>query len=1350
MADPNKTQVDLLINGQQSAQELEKLRKRADELKKSLEDAYRAGNNQAAQAFRKELNKTNADLRKMESGVNAVERCFKQLNKATPAELNRSIKFLQNELKNVERGSEAWKSHTEKIRILKAELAKVNSELQQSESVFTRMKNTVNNWGASIAAGAAALTGVVAAGKAAVNAYAEMEQEEANVRKYTGMTAEQVAHLNEEFKQMDTRTSREALNQLAQEAGRLGKQSEEDVLGFVRAADKINVALDDLGDGATLTLSKLTSIFGDEQRLGTERSLLAVGSVINELSQNCTASAPYLAEFAQRLAGVGAQANMSIPEIMGFAAVLDSQGQKVEMSATALSKVIMNLFKQPEKIAKATGLAVEEFSETCKRSTNEGLMMLLNRLNELGGIDSLAPVFADMGENGARASAVLAALAGNIDQVRAQQEAANVAFEEANSIDKEFEVQNTTVMADLEKRKKIFQEHAIELGQKLLPVMGYFHSSMSMTMKALSMTIDWMIKYKNALIVGATAIAVYYTAMKAKDAWTSFITGCKQGIAAVKKFNAALLANPYAAILAVIAAIGVALGLYIKKQREAAKAADENRKALERQQEAEKRIASSVGEVVSKYEALRQEWKRLSSEQEKKAWLEKNKEAFEQLGLNINSVIDADDAFVKNTDKVIAALKARAKAEALQDLYKDKMKSAYERAAEESQSAWNGTASKGDMFATSDTKGDFGNSKNADVARAAGLGEGDYTTMAMSHRAGGDTYTYRLTEEGAKKVNEYYAKMAAEDAQKLTEQYAADVDKIYGDMYTAAVQEANAAEANTGGLVGTKKSGSTGGTVTGGGLEAPDEKELKKQHEAALKAVEDWKKKETALNQIAYLQGKKDFKTYTEENNKIEVEYWQKRMAVEKEGSTEYLQAQASYQQALKKQEEYATGQTVEAEQKRYSETRRILDQRYADGEMTARAYQLATEQAELEHLQNMVNLYKEGSEERIKAQEVYQNKSLQYQRKHAEEAQKMQERLRADYFKSVSGNSNPEGMAEEKAQLEIVHAQLVAAAQTAEQKLEIEEAYQRARYEIAKKYNDEAEMMAVDSARATTDQILEYLNSEGYQAANQAFSTMVNGMAEIFSGLTSLIDAEVDLQTAKIEKKYEAEIKAAGKNSKQVAKLEEQKEKEIAAVKNEAEEKKYGMQIMSAIAQTAVSAINAYSSAAAIPVVGWVMGPIAAAMAVAAGAIQIATLKQQHEAAMSQGYAAGGYTMPGKKYQPAGIVHAGEWVASQELLANPTAAATIAQLDEAQRTNTIGQLDRQQVSASVSAPVAIAASSGQQGDRHRDDALSDTIMKLNERLNKPFVNINTVTGDQGTLQAQKEYEQLMRNKSKR
>ena len=87
-------------------------------------------------------------------------------------------------------------------------------------------------------------------------------------------------------------------------------------------------------------------------------------------------------------------------------------------------------------ISDATGLNVEEFNAALKRSTNEGLMMLLDQLHNAGGIDVLAPIFKDMGENGARASSVISALAANIDMVKWEQEEATKAFEEATSITK--------------------------------------------------------------------------------------------------------------------------------------------------------------------------------------------------------------------------------------------------------------------------------------------------------------------------------------------------------------------------------------------------------------------------------------------------------------------------------------------------------------------------------------------------------------------------------------------------------------------------------------------------------------------------------------------------------------------------------------------------------------------------------------------------------------------------------------------------------------------------------------------------------------------------------------------------
>ena len=462
------TSVNLMINGQQAAETLANLKKHALDLSEQIAKAAAAGDKLTLQKLRKELRDTNRQIKEMESSTMQVDNVLRRLDKATPKELQKTLQTLNKQLDYMERGSDAWTAQAQRIRLVKEEIARVNGELAKSQTFLERFNSKWQEWQTVAVGGVAALTGAVMAGKKAVQMYAEMEQEMASVRKYTGMTAEQVEHLNEQFKKIDTRSPREELNRLAQEAGRLGKSSEEDVLGFVKAADQINVALDELGDGATLQLSKLTSIFGDEERLGTERSLLAVGSVINELSQNCTAGASYLAQFGQRLAGVGAQAGMTVPQVMAFGAVLDSQGQKVEMSATALSKLIMNLFKNTEKIATATGMDLEKFNAALKNSSNEGLLMLLNRLNELGDMSVLAPVFADMGENGARASAVISALAGNVDMLIWEQQEAAKAFDEATSVTKEFEVQNNTVQAGLDKARKGFQEMAISLGQELI------------------------------------------------------------------------------------------------------------------------------------------------------------------------------------------------------------------------------------------------------------------------------------------------------------------------------------------------------------------------------------------------------------------------------------------------------------------------------------------------------------------------------------------------------------------------------------------------------------------------------------------------------------------------------------------------------------------------------------------------------------------------------------------------------------------------------------------------------------------------------------------------------------------
>lgn len=1345
--------VNLTINGQQAEQTLVNLKQAALNLTNEIAKAAAAGDKVTLKKLRRELNDTNRKIKEIESATMQVDAVMRRLDKATPRDLQKSLATLNKQLDYMERGSNAWNEQVKKIKLVKNEISKVNAELGKSQTMLERFNNTWQRWQTVAVGGVAALTGAVMAGKQAVQMYAEMDQEMASVRKYTGLTAEQVEHLNEEFKKIDTRSSREQLNQLAQEAGRLGKTSEKDVLGFVRAADQINVALDDLGEGATLQLSKLTNIFGDEERLGTEQSLLAVGSVINELSQNCTASAGYLSSFAQRLAGVGAQAGMTVPQIMAFGAVLDSQGQKVEMSATALSKLIMNLFKETETIATATGLNLNEFNAALQRSTNEGLLMLLRRLHELGGMDVLAPVFKDMGENGARASAVISALAGNIDMLIWEQEEANKAYEEATSVTKEFNVQNTTVQANLDKARKGFKEMAIQLGQELAPVMKHFVSSTSASMRVLLTMIKFVKENKVAITSLAAAIATYTVAVNlaaikdklhtayivaksaamhlhkvavlaASVAYNRMTGNVTRANAAMKLLNATMKTNPWGLLASLIVGATVALVGYIKKQREAVTTTntlDSVRKVA----------AQNMVEETNKINLL------VAAANNEKLSLEERKKAVDKL----NSIIPNYNAQLDATTG-----KYQANKEALDD-YLEALRYKYEL-----------EGAKDKLAEIGRQKAELNIKKAEQNAEIAKLGEERATasTLAQNQQTTGSTVLDLLNQGGAMQASGYMVADIDEDIQAAKRNLAetdkelqalVEQEKIILGEYGEGLMKAEAE---------FKEIVDDVDVVVPTPTVVPTPEPESSTPTNKFQAEDDWKEREEALNRIAYAKGEKDYDAYTKRMLAIQVEYHQKKLAHTDLVGNEQVTIEASYYEALRKQATNAIEGTVEQENEAYQQQLAALQQRYIDGEMTARQYQNAMELQELEHLRKLAGLYEEGSKERLKAEKNYQDSSRRQQMKHLEEDRKLQEKMREEYFTKAYQVPDNDSYQRDLRNLEIVHKEMLkACGNNSKERLQIERAFQEAKYQLGRKYNVKNAKELKKSFRSAMDDVADWLESDGGQAFSQSLDTVLSGMSAIFSEVSDLVQAQLDIETAKITSVYDAQISAAEGNKYKEVQLEQQKQKELGKAKAEANKKMFAMQVIQAVAQTAMSAIAAYSSAAAIPVVGFVMAPIAAAMAIAAGALQIASIKKQQEASAAVGYASGGFTPAGPPEKEVGVVHAGEWVASQKLLANPEARAIINTLDYAQRTNTIGSLRAQDVSSTITAPVKIAKAS-EDGRLNATLAAtaktlatySSTMKDLSSRLNEPFVTVNTVTGDTGIKKAQDEYEQLIRNKT--
>ena len=1283
--------VTLTVNGKQAQNMLEQLKRQASDLEDKITKAAAAGDKVQLKKFQRELKQTRRQIGQIESATQGVENVMKRLDKASPKELNRTLKELKRSLNGIERGTDEWNKQCESIKRVKAEIANVNEELRETEKenvgLVDRINGFVDKWGNIIAGVAAVGTGLVMAGRKAVNAFAEMDAEMANVRKFTGLADDEVKELNEDFKKMDTRTSREDLNKLAEEAGRLGKSSKEDVLGFVKAADQINVALDELGDGATLTLSKLTNIFGDEARLGTEKSLLAVGSVINDLSQNCTASAGYLAEFGKRMAGVGAQAGMTIPQIMAFAAVLDSQGQACEMSATALSQLIMNLFKEPSKIAKATGMDLNELNKALKRSTNEGLLMLLQKLKELGNMDVLAPVFKNMGENGARASQVLATLAGNVEMVKWQQEQATQSFEDATSVTNEFNVQNSTVEAELDKARKRVTELAIELGEKLMPVMKHVISTTTLTLKAMSTTIDFLARNKEAIIV-LTSMVVAYTiavkanaiALKAQAAWHAVCKGTalayhavvntlQAGHIALNLVLAKLQGNwakqsslmvdlkrkglSLASGWGVLLAAAVALGYGIYKTLSKMNEMSASEKALA---EVRQKGQEGIVEEKNKIEAL------IKVAKDEKLSLDDRQKAVNALNKiipNYNAQLDATTGkYMENKkalDDYLNSLAKKYELEGAKDLLKEIGKEKA-KLAMELKEADDAIERDKQINASSNFVG-------GREGRAMDTGAATYTAHLKNNKASiqrkideqnqkehaiFDVYGNDLGKQAAeetnkkpvitntggggggvpvvdddkknKKSDKFKAeqdwqkeqnalnKKAYMEGEKDYEAYVSRMEEIEQEFYQKVLankkitaEEKAEAEANLA--------------------------EAKKKQADRKNSPDDWKAKEEALNRIAYAKGEKDYEQYTARMDEINVQYWKKKMERSDVSAKDLLEAQAQYQEAVKKQEENATSASREREDKAYNAQLAELKQRYIDGLSDTKTYEDAVELAELEHLRKIVQLYKKGTKERLAAEKEYQNKVFANQQKIIQRQQQVRQQLKEEYFGANADERLTQYDSSLAALQQVYAAEMKAAGDNAAEKLRIEEAFEKAKLALRKKYAIDSIGVTKNGMEKANEKLANWLESDAGQAVTQSFSTVMSGMGEIFSGVSSLVQAELEKETAAINARYSAEISAAEGNNYKVAKLEKEKQAALAKAKNEANKKLFAMQVIQAVAQTAQNAISAYGSAAAIPVVGYIMAPIAAAMAIAAGMIQIAAIKKQQQASEAQGYAQGGFT---------------------------------------------------------------------------------------------------------------------------
>lgn len=560
--------------------ELEKTRRAMDKLAKN-------GLKAMTKEQRAEYDKLSSSLSKQAAEVHRNEVRMKEwtrsanLSKLSISQLGQRAKDLTAVLNNLNPKSEEFGEYKRELDAVKNRMKELKSAASETQSSLTSFTQNISYTATGLASILAIKDRVVSWADQYVQSFAEMDDAMTDVMKYTGQTKNEVADMNEEFKKMTTRTPREELNELAGAAGRLGIQGKENIVGFVDAADKINVALgDDLGEGAIDQIGKLTMVFGEDKTKGLNGAMLATGSAINELGASSSANTGFITEFTSRVAGMAMQAKISQTDIMGYASALSQAGVEGEVASGVFAQFVTKMFTDPAKFAKAAGLDIQAFTNLLKTDANQAILQFLEAMQQKGGFDQLAPMLKSLKMQGTQAIPVLTSMAAKLTELKEAQDLAAKAYEEGTSIINEFDNANSSAAAKLEQEEKKLNDVKVALGQELMPIIAGSINLGTTVLKVITKLIKFANDYKLVILALTTTIGYYTVAAKAAAIKTALFTAATNAARiATFAFNVVVKANPIGLMVGALATAVGWLTTYTEKTKEARKAQEELNKA---------------------------------------------------------------------------------------------------------------------------------------------------------------------------------------------------------------------------------------------------------------------------------------------------------------------------------------------------------------------------------------------------------------------------------------------------------------------------------------------------------------------------------------------------------------------------------------------------------------------------------------------------------------------------------------------------------------------------------------------------------------------------------------------------
>lgn len=202
-----------------------------------------------------------------------------------------------------------------------------------------------------------------------------------------------------------------------------------------------------------------------------------------------------------------------------------------------------------------------------------------------------------------------------------------------------------------------------------------------------------------------------------------------------------------------------------------------------------------------------------------------------------------------------------------------------------------------------------------------------------------------------------------------------------------------------------------------------------------------------------------------------------------------------------------------------------------------------------------------------------------------------------------------------------------------------------------------------------------------GVDNAKKYFDYYANLSGSMFSAIQ---DAEI----AQSDAKFDVLIQQAKNNGEDTAALEEEKENKKLEIQKKYADVNFAIKVSQIVADTAVSIMKAFAD------LGPIGGAIAAAMLTATGIAQAVSAKAERDKIKNMqpgntagssatqpakaervlsGYAEGGYTGDGDRYEVAGVVHRGEYVVPKPIMDNPRVVDAVGTIEAIRRNKLLG-----------------------------------------------------------------------------